>query len=66
VPPGAGQRDVSYSDYDDTVSENSSNGRQHDFFDSDSESDKGPGKVLENTIDKNDEQFDHIVESEHD
>jgi hypothetical protein len=31
-PAGAGQREVSYSDDDDTLSEYSSHGKQHDFL----------------------------------
>ena len=64
VQPGAGRRDVSYSDDDDTLSEYSSNGKQHDFYDSDSdsESDIEPGEVLENVIEEIDEQFDNIIE----
>jgi hypothetical protein len=51
-PAGARQREVSYSDDDDTLSEYSSHGKQHDFFDSDPKSDTEPGKVLENTLDE--------------
>ena len=58
----AGQKEDVYSDDDDTLSEYSTHGKQHDFFDSDSESDAEPGEVLENTIDELDEQFDNIIE----
>ena len=33
VQTGVGQREVSYADDDDTISEYSSHGMQHDFFD---------------------------------
>jgi hypothetical protein len=56
-----GEREEVYSD-DDTLSEYSSHGKQHDFFDSDSESDTEPGEVLENVIEEIDEQFDNIIE----
>ena len=34
---------------------------QHEFFDSDSESDSEPSEILENTIDEIHEQFDQII-----
>jgi hypothetical protein len=59
----AGEKGEVYSD-DDTLSEYSSHGKQHDFFDSDSDSETytEPGEVLENAIEEIDEQFDNIIE----
>ena len=65
VQPGAGRRDVSYSDDDDTLSEYSSNGKQHDLFDSDSdssESDNEPGEAILDIIDEMEEAFDNTNE----
>ena len=62
-PAGAGQREVSYSD--DTNSEYSTHGNQHDFFDSDSdssESDAEPGEAIVDCIDELDELYDNINE----
>ena len=61
---GSGQNDVAHSDNDDTLSEYSSHGKQHDFFDaeSDSESDTESGEVLESIIDEIEEEFDNIIE----
>ena len=64
VPFGSGQKKVLYSDDNDTLSEYSSHGKQHDFFDaeSDSESDTELGEVLESIIDEIEEEFDNIIE----
>ena len=64
VPLGSGQNEVAYSDDDDTLTEYSSYGNPHDFFDqvSDSESDTEPGEVLESIIDEIEEEFDNIIE----
>ena len=65
VQPGAGQRDVSYSDDDDTLSEYSTHGKQHDFFDSDSdssESDNEPGEAIVDSIDELEDAHDNIIE----
>ena len=40
VPVGSGQKEVSYSDDDATLSEYSSNGNQHDFFPSELDSER--------------------------
>ena len=61
---GSGQNEVAHSDNDDTLSEYSSHGKQHDFFDaeSDSESDTESGEVLESILDEIEEEFDNIIE----
>ena len=62
---GSGPNEVAYSDNDDdTLTEYSSHGKQHDFFDaeSDSESDTESGEVLESIIDEIEEEFDNIIE----
>ena len=53
VPLGSGQKEVSYSDDDDTLTEYSSQGKQHVFFaaESDSESDTKSSEVIESIID---------------
>mgnify|MGYP001210352321 CR=1 FL=1 len=61
---GSGQNEVAHSDNDDTLSEYSSHGKQHDFFDaeSDSESVTESGEVLESILDEIEEEFDNIIE----
>ena len=59
----AGEKEEVYSD--DTNSEYSTHGNQHDFFDSDSdssESDAEPGKAILDIIDELDEAFDNTNE----
>ena len=63
-PIGSGQNEVVYSD-EDTNSEHSSDGNQHDFFgaDSDSESDTiEPGEYLDNIMDELGEAYGGVVE----
>ena len=64
LPVWSGLNEVAYSDnVDDTLTEYSSHGKQHDFFDaeSDSESDTESGEVLEIIIDEIEEEFDNII-----
>ena len=60
LPVGSGQNEAPHNDNDDTLSEYSSHGKQHDFFDaeSDSESDTESGEVLESIIFFHDWPFD--------
>ena len=63
-PAGAGQRELSYAD-DDTNSEYSSPGKQHDFLDSDSDSserDNEPGEATLDSIDELEDALDNIIE----
>ena len=63
LPVGSGQNKIAYSDNDDdTLTEHSSHGKQHDFFDveSDSESDTESGEVLENIIDEIEKEFHNL------
>ena len=64
LPVGSGQNEVAHSDDDDdTLTEYSSHGKQHDFnADSDSESDTESGEVLDSIIGEIEEEFDNIIE----
>jgi len=64
IPLGSGQNEVAYSD-EDTNSEHSSDGKQYDFFDADSDSESDtiePGEALGNPVDELHDIVDNIVE----